>query len=133
VTKARGKDMVRKPAPREFLRQLKAEPAHEELESIRAMCSRYLDEDGLSSRDDDEDEEDDILPEGLTRDHFKDQEMVDRAKAWATEYDRVIAYHEAKAKGKKAAYPKGTPRFEGPNGLILYFKGKWENLKCRYC
>jgi hypothetical protein len=59
--------------------------------------------------------------------------MVDRAKAWATEYDRVITYLEAAAKGKKAPYPRGTPRFEGPNELISYFKGKWESLKCRYC
>jgi hypothetical protein len=124
--------MDKKRVPREFLRQLRAEPAHEELENIRVLCSRYLDEDGLSSRDDDEDE-DDILPEGLTRDHFKDQEMADRAKAWATEYDRVITYLEAAAKGKKAPYPKGTPRFDGPKAMVSYFKDRWERLKCRYC
>jgi len=115
-----------------FLVSLRADTALKELQDIRTLCARYLDEDGAESEDDDLDEGD-ILPEGLTRDHFKDQEMADRAGAWAKEYDGVMAYLEAASKGKKAPYPRRTPRFEGPKELITYFKGKWEELKCRYC
>jgi hypothetical protein len=116
------------------LLDLKANPSFGELQEIRAFCSRYLDEDGLSSKEDEDDtDEGDILPEGLTRDHFKDQEMADRAGAWAKEFDGIMTFLEAASKGKTAPYPRKTPRFEGPKELISYFKARWEKLKCRYC
>ena len=102
------------------------------------MCGRYMDEDGLSSREDDNDLEDtDILPEDLGHDHFKDQEMLDRVSEWAREYDGVMAYLQLIAtcskKGSKAPWPKGVPVFKEPSQMIDHFKGRWEKLKCRYC
>ena len=126
--------------PKAFLDALRAEPTFKELVDFRAMCGRYMDEDGLSAREDDDDlEETDVLPEGLGHDHFKDQEMLDRATDWARDYDCVMAFLQLMAvsskKGalKKAPWPKGVPSFEGPAQLIDHFKGRWEKLKCRYC
>jgi hypothetical protein len=126
--------------PKAFLDALRADPQFKELEDIRAMCGRYMDEDGRSSREDDDDiEETDILPEDLGRDHFKDQEMLDRATDWAQDHDRVMAFLQLMAvsskKGarKKAPWPKGVPSFDGPSQMIDHFKGRWEKLKCRYC
>jgi hypothetical protein len=127
-------------SPKSFLDVLRADPLFKELEDIRAMCGRYMDEDGRSSREDDDDfEGTDILPEGLGTDHFKDQEMLDRATDWAHDYDCVMAFLQLMAvssrKGarKKAPWPKGVPYFEGPSQMIDHFKGRWEKLKCRYC
>ncbi len=126
--------------PSSFLSKLRSHPGFKELEDIRAMCARYIDEDGLSSREDDDDIEDtDLLPEDLGHDHFKDQEMLDRASAWAHDYDGVMAYLQLRASCSKkspktkAPWPKGVPAFGGPAQMIDHFKGRWEKLKCRYC
>ena len=133
VTRKSGPGQDEHARTRSLLASLRADPSLKELEDIRALCARYLDEDGSASEDDDDIDDGDVLPEGLTRDHFKDQEMADRAGAWAKEYDGVMAYLEAVAKGKRTAYPKGTPRFNDHKELIGHFKASWEKLKCRYC
>jgi len=126
--------------PKAFLVALRANPGFKELEDIRALCARYMDEDGLSIKEDEDDiEETDVLPENLGHDHFKDQEMLDRASDWARDYDGAMAFLQlmstcSKKRSKtKAPWPKGVPAFETPAHMIDHFKGRWEKLKCRYC
>jgi hypothetical protein len=124
--------------PKALLKALRSDLRFKELEDIRALCGRYIDEDGLSSKEDEDDlEETDVLPEGLGHKPFKDQEMLDRATDWARDYDSVMAYLQLRAacskKGAKAPWPKGVPVFEGPSQMLDHFKGRWEKLKCRYC
>lgn len=120
------------------LKALRSDPGFLELQDIRAMCGRYMDEDGLSVKEEDDALEDtDVLPEDLGHDHFKDQEMLDRATEWARDYDGVMACLQVRStttrKKEKIPWPKGVPAFERPAQLIEYFKGRWEKLKCRYC
>jgi len=128
---------------------LKADPGFKELEDIRLLCARYLDEDGMSTPELDDGDDGtegqipDILPEELSRDHFKDAEMADRASAWAHDFDAVISYLQvlsvSSRKNKpshekvKHAYPPDVPTFGTPAQMISYFKDRWEKLKCRYC
>jgi len=117
------------------LKALRSDPGFKELEDIRALCARYIDEDGLSSKEEDDDiEETDLLPEALGHDHFKDQEMLDRATEWARDYDGMMACLQGTDRSKKKApWPKSVPRFEDPAQMIAHFKDRWEKLKCRYC